>query len=579
MPAKHPTDAYADEVLSGKIAAGKYVRLACERHKKDKKRQKAKKIEWRPAYARHAIDFFRENLRLADGGPFVLEPFQEFIIGSVFGWYNAAGYRRFRTAYIESGKGSGKTPLAAGVGLYGLLSDSQDEPEAEIYSAAVSRDQASIVFHDASNMVLGSPELSEILRNEKNRSGDLELRTASVVFYPTRSILRPVSSEHRGLDGKRVHIALIDELHEHPHALVVDKMRAGTKTRRNALIFEITNSGHDRTSVCWHHHEYSLKVLEEQEVNEGWFAYVCGLDEGDDWRDERVWLKANPGLDTILPKAYLEEQVQEAVGMPAKENIVKRLNFCIWTEQSTRWLNMDYWAQCKKPRPKQELLGREAFAGLDLASTMDITAYVLVFPDDAGDAFDILPFFWIPQASLEISTSPHSEQERLRLVEFARQGQITVTPGPVTDYDYVIDTILQTGRDYQLREINYDRWNISQVIKRLEAEDAPLVEHGQGFASMSAPAKQLERLMRLGAIRHGNHPVLEWMARNVSVKEDPAGNIKPDKESSGEKIDGIVALVMALSGWLRVTQKTEGPKPFVYSDKEQRPYGIRSFNL
>jgi phage terminase large subunit-like protein len=567
-----PVRKYAKDVISGKIVAGRLVKLACQRHIDDEKNQKKKRIEWRPNYAEDAIDFFENNLRLADGRPFVLEQFQKFIVGSIFGWFNSAGYRRFRTAYVESGKGSGKTPLAAGIGLYGLVTDSQEDPEAEIYSAAVTRDQAGIVFKDACNMATGSPELSEILRNEQNKNGDIEIRMAAIVFYPTRSTLRPVSSEHRGLDGKRVHMALIDELHEHPHALVVDKMRAGTKTRRNALIFEITNAGYDRTSVCWHHHEYSVKVLEGTEKNDNWFAYVCTLDEGDDWRDEKVWLKVNPGLDTILPKEYLREQVQEARGMPAKENIVKRLNFCVWTEQSTRWLDMDYWRKCSEPRQKEGLLGRECFGGLDLASTIDITAFLLFFPDDEGNFFDIVPRFWVPESSLEVGSRTHSEGDRLRLLEFARNGYIEITPGLVTDYSFIEKAVLDAGGDFQLREIAYDRWNASQTVTRLENEGAPMVKFSQGFAGMSAPSKQLERLVKLGAIRHGGHPVLEWMASNVSVKQDAAGNIKPDRESSGEKIDGIVALIMALGAWIRYT-KEEEEGPSVYEERGPLVFG------
>ncbi len=555
--AADPASKYANAVIAERITAGKLVKLAGQRHKNDRKQQKKKKIVWCPELANHAINFFKENLCLSNGRPFVLEPFQEFIVGSLFGWYNSNGFRRFRTAYVEAGKGSGKTPLAAGIGLYGLISDSQDEPEAEIYSAAVSRDQASITFKDACNLSTSSPVFAEFLRDDKNRNGDLEVRTGSIVYYPTRSVLKPVSSEHRGLDGKRVHIALVDELHEHPHGMVVDKMRAGTKARRNALIFEITNSGYDRTSVCWHHHEYSIKILEGTEDNESWFAYVCQLDEGDDWKDEKCWLKANPGINTILPIEYIREQVREAEGMPSKENIVKRLNFCIWTEQSTRWLNMDDWRNCKPRRPKAELLRRDCFGGIDLSSKIDISAYVLIFSDDDNEGFDVLPFFWIPEASVAKDTTVHSEENRLKLLEFARREFLTITPGRVVDYRYIARTIKETNENYQIKEINFDPWQHDQLIRDLQEEEAPMVECPQGYKGMSTPMKELERLARLFAIRHGGNPVLEWMAGHVSRQEDPAGNIRPDKASSGEKIDGIVALIMALKGWIRHQNEDE----------------------
>lgn len=557
MPApKDPTKAYARSVVAGRIVANRLVRLACQRHLDDLKQQKKKRLRWELERATHAIRFFHENLRLTDERPFTLEPFQEFIVGSVFGWLNAAGYRRFRNAYIEIGKGNGKSPLAAGVGLYGLVCDSQDDPQAEIYSAAVTREQAGIVFKDASNMSETSPELAEVV----------EVNAASLIMASTRSSFRPVSSEHRSLDGKRVHMALIDEIHEHPHALVVDKMRAGTKARRNALIFEITNSGWDRTSVCWDHHDYSVKLLEGTEKNDAWFAYVCGLDEGDDWKNEKVWLKANPGLGSVLPIEYLREQATEAKAMPSKENICRRLNFCEWTEQSIIWLPIEDWEKCRAPRPLAALRGSPCFAGIDLASTSDFTALLLAFPD--GDDLDVVRHFWLPENARH---AKRSERNRLLIKEWARRGLVTLTPGEVTDYNFIEAEVVKAMRDYRIQAIGFDRWNSSQLISNLMADGAPMVEFGQGVASMSSPSKQLERLVRLGGIRHGDDPVLRWMAGNVCVAVDHAGNIKPDKASSGEKIDGIIALIMAIGCWMNHQDQDTS---VIYNDPIARPEGL-----
>lgn len=337
--ATDPTTEYALAVRDGKIVAGRLVRLACLRHLKDQEEGKSRGLKWDVAAANRAIEFFG-YLRLADGQfagqPFKLQPFQQFIVGCVFGWLGPDGFRRFRTAYCEEAKGNGKTPQAAAIGLYGLVAD--DEAGAEIYPAATTREQAGILFRDAKRLVESSPQLRK----------RLEVQQYNISHPASGSFLRPVSSEHRGLDGKRPHMALIDEIHEHPTSLVVDKLRAGTKARRQALIFETTNAGYDRTTVCWTHHEYSVKVLEDVVEDDSWFAYVAALDccdkcraEGktqptdnckqcDQWDDEAVWTKANPGLDTILPRKYLREQVHEAKGMPSKESIVKRLNFCLW---------------------------------------------------------------------------------------------------------------------------------------------------------------------------------------------------------------------------------------------------------
>lgn len=557
MPARDPTTTYARDVLRGKAVAGRMVRLACQRHLEDVKAQKKKRLKWSREHALHAIDFFPETLRLADGRPFVLEPFQAFIVGSLFGWFNIAGFRRYRTAYVECGKGNGKSPLAAGIGLYGLLSDAQDEPEAEIYSAAVSREQAQIVFKDALSMVSRSPELVELV----------ERNVGSLVVHPTASVFRPVSSEHRGLDGKRVHMALIDEIHEHPTDLVVEKMRAGTKTRRNALIFEITNSGYDRGSVCWSHHEYSEKILEGREENAAWFAYLCGLDEGDDWTDERVWEKANPGLDAILPREYLREQVKEAVGMPSKENIVKRLNFCVWTEQSSRWMPVEWWRQCSanEEMPLEELAGELGFAGLKLAISRDISAFVLVVP--SRDRFHVYPWFWCPEADVEQRT--HEGRPYRQWVE---GGWLIQTEGDTTDFGLIEHEIANLFPKYGLRfgGVFFDAQSSSHLATRLTSERGMdyerVIRVNKTFASLSEATLHVERLFKSGVVAHGDHPVLFEMFKQVAVlrrDEDPdtgEGQLMIDRQHSGGNVVGMEALVMAIQGWLKHEKEEDEPK-------------------
>lgn len=553
MPARRPaTDsvsAYARAVAAGRVVAGKPVRLACERHLRDLKQQKKLKLEWRAAKAALAIQFFEDMLVLEDGAPFRLQPFQQFIVGALFGWYSTDGHRRFRTAYVETGKGSGKSPLAAGIGIYALVADG--EPAPEVYSAAVTHDQAKIVFKDAYRMVEASPELAELV---KLQVGSLTIPDQSATF-------RPVSSEHRGLDGLRVHVGLIDEFHEHPTSLVVDKIRAGTKRRRDALLFIITNSGWDRTSACWKHHEYSIRVLEGTVDNEAWFAYVCALDEGDSWEDPKVWAKANPGIDAGLPpKKYLAEQVKEAQGMPAKENIVRRLNFCEWTEQSERWLDMSLWDACPStPVKESDLRGQPVRAGLDMGSTTDLSALMLLFgPDDRG-FYDALPFFWIPAATLAAKDSGRSEEDRLRLNEWARQGFIRTTNGDTTDYDQVEADVLAELAKYQLSRLNFDRWNVTQLVTHLKDRlgEERVVDFSQAMAAMTAPTKELEKVVRDGKLRHGGNPVLRWMASNVALMFGRNEQVKPDRERSGDKIDGVVALIMALDAAMREPRGTE----------------------
>jgi phage terminase large subunit-like protein len=574
--ARDPVIEYADSVLSGEVPAGRWVRLACQRHLRDLEQAKAKGFVWNAERALAALEFFPDLLFLEEAKPFNLEPFQQFIVGSLFGWYRTNGYRRFRTAYIETGKGTGKSPLAGGVGLYGLIADG--EPSAEIYSAATQKEQAAICFRDAKHMVELNPDLA----------GIIDVGISNLAVRSTNSFFRPVSSEHKGLDGKRVHIALVDELHEHPSALVVDKMRAGTKARRNALLFEITNSGVGRHSVCWQHHDYSTKILQEIFVDDSWFAYVCTLDpcldceaagkdqpndeceKCDDWRNEKTWGKANPGLGTILPIEYLREQVNEAINRPGKENIVKRLNFCTWTEQSVRWLSMTAWDECNHgPIDPGSLLGRECFGGLDLAKVSDLSAFVLLFPPkEEGEPWKVLCWFWVPEEDIK----DRSERDKVPYDVWVRQKLIITTEGNVTDYTFIQAKIIELAGQYQIKEIAFDRTFGGEIVEGLKSEGLTMVQFGQGFYSMDAPTAELERMIKGRELSHGGHPVLRWNASNIAVSLNPAGSMKPDKVKSTERIDGIVALCNALG---RAIVQPIDPGS-VYNDPNARPGGLLS---
>jgi phage terminase large subunit-like protein len=542
---------YAEQVRAGEIIAGPFVRLACERHLRDLERDD---VWFDDDAAERAFQFFERFLRLGEGEfagePFVLQPFQKFIVGSLFGWKGRDGYRRFRKAYVEIGKGNGKSPLAAGIGLYGLIADG--EAGAEIYSAAVNRDQAGILFRDAKLMVESSPALSH----------RVDVNVGNLAFAKTNSFFRPVSSEARSLDGKRVFIALIDELHEHRTSMVVEKMQAGTKGRRQPLIFEITNSGYDKTSVCYQHHLYSRRVLEGIVEDDGWFAYICALDDGDDWADPDVWIKANPNLGISITKRYLEEQVREAQGMPSKQNIVKRLNFCIWTEQAERWIDMSRWDACAGPVYPETLVGRECFGGLDLAGSQDITAFLAAFPGMDGESYDYLAKFWMPEAVIAEAEKRDGVPYRL----WVEQGYIELTEGNITDYDAVRDGILEFASRYQVNQIGFDPWNALHLSTQLRQEGATMVQISQGYASMSEPTQAFERLIKGGKIRHGDNPVLNWMASNAVVAHGPNESIRPEKAKATGRIDGIVAAIMALKLALIDEGDTTAPRTWSFEE-------------
>jgi phage terminase large subunit-like protein len=546
-PAEVPDPAtdYARAVVAGEIVAGPWVRRACARHLRDLQEGPKRGLSWRPEVAARVYRFFA-GLRLPEtGAPFYLTLWQCFAIGSVFGWLGADGYRRFRTAYLEIGKGNGKTPMAAGVGNYLLTADG--EQAAEVYSAAVSRDQAGIGFRDAKAFAEATPALRRrLIINEHN------------IAYPkTRSFFRPLSAEGKTLDGKRVHGALVDELHEHSTAIVVDKLRAGTKGRRQALIFEITNSGSDRESVCYQHHEYSTRVLMGDAEDDTWFAYLCALDEGDSWMDDPTcWIKANPNLGVSIHEKYLAEQVHEARGMPGKQNLVARLNFCVWTDAESAWLSRDKWDAVQVEPAREQLHGKPCYVGLDLSSHLDLTAAAFFVPDGKGGG-DAFLEAWSPLQSL----GERELADRVPYRRWAKEGFLRTPPGTSVDYGFVARDLAQLTGQHPPRAIAFDRWRVKDLVREMTAQgidcwvdDAKaargrglrLVPFGQGFKDMAPAVDTLEQLIVNGKIRIHRNPVLTWNASSVVLDSDPAGNRKFTKRRAHGRIDGIVALAMAV---------------------------------
>lgn len=573
--------AYARDVIAGRTVAGVLVRLACQRHLDDLARQGSAGFPFVFNLEREEHFFeFAELVCLTEGVPFVAEPFQEFIAGSVFGWVHAStGYRRFRTAFIEMGKGNGKTPLAAIVGLYCLVAD--DEPAPEIYAAAVTRDQANIMFRDAKNIAAASPELDE---------AGMEVLEHNIDCGD--GFFRTVSSEGRSLDGKRPHCSLLDEIHEHQSGEVVQKMRAGMKARRQPIVFEITNSGYDRYSICWEHHELSRQILEGLIEDETWFAYVCTLDicaacrskgksqlngdceDCDDWHDPAVWVKANPGLGTILPELYLQEQVKEADAILSSRNLIMRLNFCIWTESAVRWMSVDDWNACEDLAIRLEKMrGRTCYPAFDLSSTTDITALGLLFPgegvppeDDEEEMYEFIPFFWVPAENV----AKRAERDNVPYPQWRDDGYLLTTEGNIVDQEAVRQQLKDVVDVYGITvvEVAHDRWGATKLVTELMDDGFEMVGVGQGYASMSGPSKELERLIVSRRLRHDGNPVMRWMVGNTVIETDAAGNIKPSKSKSTERIDGVPTLVMALGRAMAPREAPDGPS--VYEERGVR---------
>ncbi|MDB5409291.1 MAG: terminase [Rhodospirillales bacterium] len=551
-----PVEAYARAVVAGRVVAGRLVTLACRRHLDDLANGAARGLVWDGAAARHALDFFG-HLRHSTGEwanqPFELQPWQSFVIGSLFGWKRGDGLRRFRTAYVEVARKNGKSAMLAGTALYALVADG--EAGAQVYAAATTRDQARIVFGEAERMVDASPALrARVTRTVNN-----------LAVLPTSSWFRPLSADASKMDGLNVHFAAVDEVHEHATPDIAQKLNTATGARRQPLIFEITTAGHDRHSVCRQHHEFSVKALEgtlPAAATDTWFAFIATIDPGDDWTDPAVWIKANPSLDVTVKREDLKRQVDEAREMPAQQNAIRRLRLNEWTEQVTRWLDMAVWEEggplaetnWREVRSgldaiAERLAGRECYGGLDLARVNDLSAFVLLFrPTDDSDLGDLadkwiaLCRFWVPEEDI----LRRARRDRVPYDLWRDQGFLVATPGNATDFTFIGHEILEIAARYDLREVAYDRTFAGEIVQTLQDEGVNLIQYGQGFLSMAAPTAELERLSVSRALWHGGHPVLRWNASNVAVRQDPAGNIKPDKERSSERIDGISALVNAI---------------------------------
>lgn len=537
-----PCTQYALDVTEGREVAGPHVRDACKRHLRDLEEGPKRGLKWDVAAAERFWGFCRDVLRLNggqfEGKPFELLGWQYFVSGSVFGWKAEDGTRRFRTAYIETAKGSGKSPLAAAVGLYCLVAD--NEPRAEVYAAATKKDQAQILFRDAVAMVEQSPELNSRIQ-KSGRSPVWNL-----AYMKTASFFRPIASDD-SQSGPRPHCALLDEVHEHKSPLMLEMMRAGTKSRRQALMFEITNSGTDKNSVCWAHHDYAAKLAAGMQEDDAFFGFVCSLDEGDDpLDDESCWGKANPSLAAGIPGIkYLREQVTEAKGMPSKESTVRRLNFCQWVEAANPWIGADAWLSARDADFDEErLIGRKCYAGLDLSSTTDLTAFTLLFePNDEDPLYRLKAWFWLPEQQL----TEKARKDRVPYVAWRAGGWLETTPGSAVDKRAVLSRIIGLSTRYDIREIGFDEWRIEDFISIVNDEGVtlPLVKFRQGTRSMGPAMDEFERLLIGGHMKHDGNPILTWNAASAVAQTAEDGNRKLSKMKATGRIDGMIAGVMA----------------------------------
>lgn len=469
------------------------------------------------------------------GKPFRLLPWQEEIIRDLFGIVKENGYRQFNTAYIEIPKKNGKSELAAAVALLLLAGD--DEQRAEIYGCASDRQQASIVFEVAADMVRMCPAL--------NRRMKILSATKRIIYLPTNSFYQVLSAEAYSKHGFNIHGVVFDELHTQPNRKLFDVMTKGSgDARTQPLYFLITTAGTDTHSVCYEQHQKAEDIIEGRKHDPTFYPVIYGAKDEDDWTSEKTWRKANPSLDETIPLEKVIAACESAKQNPAEENSFRQLRLNQWVKQAVRWMPMHLWDKCSFKVDTKELEGRICYGGLDLSSSTDITAFVLVFPPRTDDEkYEVLPYFWIPEDSLDLRVS----RDHAPYDIWEKQGHLETTEENVIHYGFIEKFIEELRKRYNIS----DRWGATQMVQDLEGMGFTVVPFGQGFKDMSPPTKELYKLVLEEKITHGAHPVLRWMMDNIFIRTDPAGNIKPDKKKSTEKIDGTVAMIMALDRAIR----------------------------
>lgn len=508
------------------------------------------------AKADRAVKFI-ENLRHTKGKwagtRFWLLPWQEQLIRDIFGVVKPDGNRQFRTAFVEIPKKNGKSELAAAVALYLLYAD--NEPSAEVYGAAADRQQASIVFDVANQMVQMTPAL---MKRSKIMGA-----TKRIVNYSNAGFYQVLSAEVGTKHGLNVSGLVFDELHAQPTPHLYNVLTKGSgDAREQPLFFLITTAGTDRNSICYAIHTKAKDILENRRVDASFYPVIYGIEDDDDWSDEGNWKKANPSLGYTIPLDRVRDAYREASQNPAEENVFRQLRLCQWVTSTVRWIPDHIYEQGNRPIDLESLKGRDCYGGLDLSSSGDITAFVLMFPPRTEtEPYYMLPFFWVPEDTIPLRVKRASVPYDV----WVRQGYLMSTEGNVIHYGFIEKVIEQLGELYHIREIAFDRWGAVQMVQNLEGAGFTVVPIGQGYRDMSPPTKAFYELLMKGEIIHGGNPVMRWMAGNVVVETDPAGNIKPTKAKSAEKIDGIVAAIMALDRCIR----NAGQQGSVYDDPER----------
>ncbi len=502
--------------------------------------------------AQGAVRFFERVLRHTKGEwagrPFALQAWQrDEVVRPLFGWKRKRdGRRRYKYAYLSWPRKNGKSAIASGLALLLLLADG--EGGAEVYSAASDREQARIVFDQAKAFVQESPLLQ--------RTGAKPYKNE--ILAPAHSRYKVLSADAFTKHGLNPHGVVFDELHAQPSRELFDVLRTGMGARRQPLFVMITTAGYDMQSICYEQYEYAKQVQSGVVDDPEYFVHITEAGREEDWTDPAVWRKANPNLGVTVSEEFLAGESKRALASPAYQNTFRQLYLNQWVSQESRWLDLAAWGACAAPLP--DLTGRECYLGLDLASVSDVACWTAVFPPQTeGEPLWVLPRFYVPADNLR----ERGQQNRAPYELWREQGHLIATQGNVIDYATIERDILQFADAHPVHEVGIDPWNAQQMAQNLMAAGLEVFGVRQTFAGLSAATKELERLVLAQAVGHGGHPVLRWMVDNVTVVRDAADNLKPDKRRSRNKIDGVVATVMALDRAMR----REGQGPSVYESR------------
>ena len=520
---------YALDVVAGRIVAGRLVRLACERHLSDLATGNARGLTWDVVEAEKAIDFYgllhhykgREDV-------IILDPWQCFIIGSAWGWKRADGRRRFRYVYVEVASKNGKSTIAGGAGL--RLAFFDDEPGAEVYAAATKREQAMIPWQAAVQMVRRSPSLA----------ARIQVSVGTLSQVSTASVFRPLGRDSDSDQGINPNGAIIDELHVHHDRDLLDNIEKAASVRRQPMIWKITTAGEKRSGVWAEERSDAVAIIEGRATDDSTFAVVYTLDDGDDPFDESVWIKANPGLDVSVQRDFIRERAAKAQRSPGAMTSYLRYHMNVPTAAGSKAIDIREWDANDPPPAIPD--GATVYAALDLASVKDLTALVIVWRDEEL-VFHVECRFWCPLEGIE----NRSKIDGVPYGDWVRDGWLLATEGNVTDYNAVQEEVQRLAERWDIEEIGADRWNATQLATNLMQDGANVLFVPQTMLGLGPGWRELEKLTLEHRLRHGGHPILRWMAGNVEVETDGAGNQKPSKSKSSERIDGIVALDMALS--------------------------------